>query len=344
MAVATLRFGLRICGLICCFVLLFPLLANAQDWQNHNADDGAYVYGNASPTGVGFGVACNAPSAQGLPPVQVGAHEESLTGPFNLRLEMSSELITGYEPRRDVVLWLGQSAYRLPLIYLNELVGVWEFELSMADPMVAALRQAPRLVLAPGSDQPVEIPVGGIDATMRAAMQVCVDAWAVAGHTIPTALNEFWPPVGEDAPLATPAAGPMGDILAAAANRRIAEGCRFGLKSIEPGTYVSGDIDQDGVADLLLDWAGVECFGTNLPETRPYCGASHCSVDLFLSRSFQREGIYETLAIGGKLVRNAAGGLDVELGRGLASCDDPMFGPGCITRLRWTGAALDIIK
>lgn len=330
-------------GLVLSLALCAPVIANAQSWQGSTADDGAYVYGAAFAVG-GFGVVCNAPSQRGVPAVQVGAHEETLSGPFELRLEFGSDLISGYGQRSDIMLWVGQQAYRLPSMWFNELSGVWELPVAMADPMVAALRQAPRLVLAPGTDQAYELPVAGINAAIQLAMQACINAWAVAGHTIPSALNEFWPAVNENSSAPAAPAAVSGDFLTNAVSRRIAEGCVLGLKQIEPGGYVSGDIDQDGITDLLLDWGNVECSGTEWGQARPYCGASHCSIDIFLSRTFQRDGIYETLAIGGGLERNVLGGLDVTLGRGLSMCDDPAFGPGCTTRLRWTGASLEIIK
>ena len=120
--------------------------AGAQIWVATKADDGAYVYGSASPAPVEVWLSCNAPSSRRLPPIQVGAEEETVSAPYTIRLEFAAGLIPGAGSRNDIHLWIGATPYRLPPMGLNELASVWELTLNMADPMLTAMRAADRLV------------------------------------------------------------------------------------------------------------------------------------------------------------------------------------------------------
>lgn len=298
-------------------------IAQAQVWVASQADDGAYVYGSASPEPVQVWLSCNAPSAQRLPPVQVDAHEETVSAPYTIRLEFGLGLIPGGDFRADIHLWIGETAYRLPPVAPNELVGVWELTLSMADPMLTALRAASRLVLAPGSDQAWEIPVAGLPEASKAAMQTCVDAWIAAGFDVPPALSEFAPAWGGGA--ATP--------MRVAADRAVAEGCN-GPATRGPGYLLAGNVDGDGVEDIVLDWDAVECAA---PPARPFCGAALCSADLFLSATYPRTGQPEGwLAMGVELVPLSNGNDGVRIGTSLATCTERAL-PDCTLLFYWDG-------
>lgn len=298
--------------------------AHAQVWVASSADDGAYVYGSASPEPVQVWLSCNAPSSRRLPPIQVGAHEETVSAPYTIRLEFASNLIPGVELRSDVHLWVGQTAYQLPPIGLNEMVGVWEMTLSMADPMLTALRGADRLVLAPGSDQAWEIPVAGLAEASRAAMKTCADAWLAAGFEVPPALSEFAPAYGGGA--ATP--------MRVAADRAVAEGCN-GPADRGPDYLLAGNIDGDGVEDIILNWEAVEC---RTGPRQPFCGAALCSADLFLSSIFPGSGAPEGwLAMGVALVPLSNGNDGVRIGTSLATCNERAL-PDCELLYFWDGS------
>ncbi|MCB1341001.1 MAG: hypothetical protein KDK24_08045 [Pseudooceanicola sp.] len=302
---------------------LLPLAAPAQTWVASQADDGAYVYGSASPEPVQVWLSCNAPSATRLPPVQVGAHEETVSAPYTIRLEFSGDLVPGTGPRADIHLWIGQTPWQLPVMVLNELTGVWELTLSMADPMLKALRAADRLVLAPGSDQPRGLPVAGLPDASRAAMQTCVSAWLAAGFQVPPALGEFSPAYGGGA--ATP--------MRVAADEAVREGCN-GSATRGPDYLLSGNIDGDETEDIVLDWGAVECEGG---PPRPFCGAALCSADVFLSSVFPRKRQPEGWnALGVALVPLSNGNDGLELQTSQATCNARGL-PDCKLLLYWDG-------
>lgn len=300
--------------------------AAAQVWVASKADDGAYVYGSASPEPVQVWLSCNAPSATRLPPIQVGAHEETVSAPYTIRLEFSGALIPGADARSDIFLWVGATAYRLPSIGLNELTGVWELTLSMADPMLGAMRAADRLVLAPGQDQAWELPVDGLSEAAGAAMRTCAEAWVAAGFPVPPALAEFAPAYGGGA--ATP--------MRVAADQAVIAGCN-GPANRGPDYLLSGNIDGDGTEDIILDWRAVECLSQ---PAQPFCGASLCSADVFLSGTFPRTGTPETmLALGVGLVPLSNGNDGIRLGASYANCNARGLNE-CEFLYYWDGSAL----
>ncbi|MEO0388745.1 MAG: hypothetical protein AAF281_14680, partial [Pseudomonadota bacterium] len=129
-----------------------------------------------------------------------------------------------------------------------------------------------------------------------------------------------------------PTPGIPADLLAAV-DAQIQRGCS-GPGDRRAGWLAAGDLDRDGVLDPVLDWAAIRCLA---PPARPFCGASHCSVDLFLSRSVRAGRAPETiLAIGVDLVP-APGGADLMAGVGIGECQSARLGPDCRMRWRWNG-------
>ncbi|GHF54838.1 hypothetical protein [Seohaeicola zhoushanensis] len=308
------------------YLALVATVAPAQVWVASKADDGAYVYGSASPEPVQLWLSCNAPSATRLPPLQVGAHEETVSAPYTIRLEFSNALIPGIGPRADIHLWVGQTAYLLPQLALNEMTGVWELTLSMADPMLTAMRAADRLVLAPGRDQAWELPVQGLAGAAKTAMQTCVDAWISAGFEVPPALSEFAPAYGGGA--ATP--------MRVAADAAVSAGCN-GPATRGPEYLLAGNIDGDGTEDIILDWRAVECLSG---PPRPYCGASMCSAEIFLSSAYPRSGRSEDwLALGVELVPLSNGNDGVRMGVSQATCAERGLAE-CALLYYWDGLRL----
>jgi len=310
----------------------------AQVWQFSQFDDGAYIYGDAYPAGLGgFGLSCNVVSPQGRNPVEVGAHEITRTAPFTAVLNLPVGWIampaTGYQ-RGDVVIWVDQTGYRLPVVSMNRLIESWEAPVALSDPLIRAMESATRLVVAPGGETALEVPTGGIGPAIDAMRRPCVQAAAAIGLAAQPGLQ------------APPAPGAIvGDAMMQALQLRLATGCTAGVQGLAENAVMGGDIDGDGARDLMLNWAEVTCVGDDFTATRPFCGAATCSVDVFLTRLYPQRGEPEMLlSIGVSLETRADGGIDIVFGRALRECGDPASGVGCEGRLRWIGSDLEFIE
>ena len=101
------------------------------------------------------------------------------------------------------------------------------------------------------------------------------------------------------------------------ANSAIWQGCGGGAQ-IEPDAFLTGDIDGDGLPDVVLDWGAVQCYG---PMSRPFCGASRCSADVFLSSAYHRKRSPETLLGQGVWLQPLSNGnIGVSVGGALNEC------------------------
>lgn len=255
----------RLIALILCFC---ATSVAAQVWRTTKADDGHFLYFSAGAN-AGFGLTCLAPSLQRRPAIEVGAHETSAMGPGTTRIEMSRDRLSPAtnESRSDVVLWVDQTGYRLPVVQWNELVGHWELDLPSDDPLWAALAVARSVVLAPGAEQAWQLPVQDLGLALRNLQTECGLAWAAAQTGVAQSPE----------PLA--AVGGQVVSLPPALARHVQQGC--GAPAAIPSAAVqAGDLDKDGVPDFVLDWGGIHCPGA---LARPFCGAANCSHNIFLS-------------------------------------------------------------
>ena len=101
------------------------------------------------------------------------------------------------------------------------------------------------------------------------------------------------------------------------AESNIWKGCG-GAAHIEPDAFLTGDIDGDGVPDVVLDWRSVQCQGS---MRYPFCGASTCTADVYLSSAYHRTGYPEALlALGVRLQPLSNGAMAVAVGGTLSDC------------------------
>lgn len=285
-------------------------------WRVDNSDDGAFYLGYAtlSPAqgGAGmFDVFCGGRSAQRLDPTAVGNVEPSLTKPGELGLYINIDLIGqggfGGVPRTDVMIVVGNLGYSLPAVRGNELIGVWEQHIQMSDPLVAALQSGLPMELRSAGARPVVLDTRGAAQAIGSALDYC----AARGAMQPR-LN-----------------------LDAAVDAYIFQSCK-GAASATTNYLLRGDLDRDGIADIVLDWSEVTCPGQ---YPRPFCGAANCSVDVFLSSIFARTGKPDDyLGIGPALVATPAG-LELTIGGTFSLCAHVQDRHPC-QRYRWNGSAL----
>lgn len=298
-------------------------------WQALNSDDGAYFYGVAD--GGAVDLMCIGRSAQGLNPALVDAHETAPTADFTLRLEFTNQFlpITDTYERHDVVIWTDRGGVRLPRVVWDELYSVWSVSLSMTDPLILSLFDAGRLVLGAEAGPFFEVPVDGLAAALEAAMGHCVANYRRMGLTVPPELSRFQ---GAAAP------GAQGGSMAGIAEQAIQRGCEGGARR-EDGYLLRGDLDGDAIEDVVLDWGAVACLNG---YPRPFCGASQCSADVFLSQLYPQKGQPEgLLALGVSLVPLSNGQMGVLLAGNLSACRSVGMN-ACESIWYWNG--VDIVK
>lgn len=237
--------------------MLMAQVAQAQGWSANRQDNGHSIGHYAG--GPGLHLVCYAPSPQGRSAYEVGVHETEPTPRGTIRLEFNPDLIRVHGNavrRRDLILWVDGTGYRLPEARYSDFYGYWGVALGWDDPLFAALRTARTLMLAPGQDPVQQIGTAGLSAALAAVQRGCRADWqgpaAPAGQVvkIPRQITD-----------------------------EIALGCRAPA-ALPPDAVQAADLDRDGAPDFVLDWGRITCPGS-LP--RPFCGAANCSHYVFLS-------------------------------------------------------------
>ena len=311
-------------------------------WSAVVEDLGANIYASALHGSKTMSITCTAPSPQGRSPLENFENEIHKTGPFEVYIGM-------HEPYFDwsagmiqtgPTIFLGQNGYRLPAFELDELSGT-VVRLPMTDALIAALPTATGLVLDTGQGRAFDFGVAGLAGAVEATLTTCVTRWAELGHAVPAALGRFragadTPVAGNDSASGAPAA------MAEYARADIFNGCS-GAARVDADAILRGDIDGDGVEDAVLDWGGVVC---NQGITRPFCGASMCSADVYLSSAYGRTGgPVQLLALGVDLQPLTNGLQGVSLGGSLSMCNSAGQGDGgCRFIWYWNGADLVQLK
>lgn len=290
------------------FLIFFLAAASglcAQTWTHGTSDSGNLVYAWAT-TKQGLTLACNGPSTGGLDAMSAGSHEDTRVPRNMLMIEIGPDRIpvgTAFQ-LNTIVIWLDQTGYQLPATNWNELTGVWEVMVPSSDPMIAALRRAKSLIIAPGADVPWQFQTDGLATTMDQSLAVCEAAWSGSGT----------------APAST---------LTSTAHVDAVRICN-GPYVAEPGAMTEALIDQDAVPDLVVKWEAISCPGQAL---RPLCGASHCSVWVYLST---RGAVYDSmLAQGVELTPLSNGRTGLTLFGRFDSCGINSL--GCARLWYWTG-------
>lgn len=256
--------------------------ATAQTWEAALNDDGGYAYGYARAEGLPMAFACNARSVQNRPLIEVGAHEEQPTAPYHMRIEFWGKAIpeTGVDLRADMVLWADDTGYQLPPVARDEFYGYWFVELSMSDPIFPEFAGASRLVLAVGQDAVWEVPMAGLSQAVEQAQQHCAATLVATGYPAPP---WFGPVMAAAQQRAAPSSGAPTSGVFTVPQQVIGHANRLceGAATIEPDALQAGDIDGDGVPDVVLDWNHIRCAPPMM--ARAFCGAANCSVDVFMS-------------------------------------------------------------
>lgn len=317
---------------LCALLLHAPTFADA-DWQARNSDDGALFYGNLLSDPPGITLTCVGRSRGMVPLVQAGAHEIEQTPPLTLRLELSPALVPDPGDGPGVVgisLWVDGRGFGIPAATWNELDGVWTANIAMADPLVGLMRNARDIVIGQNAGPHYRYPTAGIGPALQQVLQFCSNEYARLGHPLPPALTEFGTP-----PPQRPNA------LEAAMLRAIAQTCEAGAQ-IDPDYPMRGDVDGDGIDDLLLDWRAVTCSNETMQF---HCGASQCGIDLFLSSQYPVPGKPQSmLGLGGSLIELSNGRQGVSVGGSLYACQEAGKGPnGCEFIWYWAGRSLERI-
>jgi hypothetical protein len=298
--------GWMIRALICFF--LFTHAAVGQSWQTVTEDDGSFYFGLAYVPG-NLGLFCGGKSPQGVSPQVTGNVEPRVTKRGQLGLEMSDALIGQNQsrvPRNDVMIVVGNLGYRLPQISRNELVGTQEQFLQENDPLVRALQSGEAIEIRTEQGRRTSVPTDGAPASIATVIAYC------------NRLANTRPAVD----------------LTAAAQAYIFSACA-GQAQATQGYLLQGDLDLDGLNDIVVDWSRITCPGSH---PRPFCGAANCSVDVFLSRKF-RQGRQPDgyLAIGVEMQNSPFGGVQLLMGGNLNNCGGVSV---CQSVLRWDGRQL----
>lgn len=310
-------------------LILLPLAALAQDWSLRKFDDGSFFSASIAPIdGPEFTLLCGERSPQGLSAAQTGNVESDITPPDAFRLFLSERDIgppgASAASRRDVLIVAGSTGYRLSGVTWNELYGSWQVDLPANDPAFAAIAGQSRFELRfNGGAHPVS--AIGFDAALSRLTGYCRSMFAAIGKPWATA--------------APAAAAPLS--MRQAAEGDILKGCG-GPATKAPGAILTGEIDGDGREDVVLDWRAVTC---TLGPPRPFCGASMCSADVYLSALYPRKVKPEPLlALGVRLQPLTNGNDAVAVGGSLSSCQRAFGKPACEFLWYWTGADLARLK
>ena len=100
---------------------------------------------------------------------------------------------------------------------------------------------------------------------------------------------------------------------------------------------LAGNIDGDGAEDIVLNWDEIDCLAG---PARPFCGASACAADVFLSMQFPRTRKPETLLAQGVSLQPLSNGNDgVQVGGTLNACLKRGF-EACEFLYYWDGYGL----
>lgn len=189
-------------------------------------------------------------------------------------------------PRTDLIIAGGKARYGLGTTHWNLLDDSgWERELPYESPLFADLLEVGALAVDAGTARITTITAGGLSLALGKTMAFCDARWTAIGETAPAAAAAVLDGLRTGDFLDTPVAQTATPLLAVA-DAFVRRGCS-GSYTTEDGYLLRGNIDGDGVEDILIDWNYVRC---SAGLGRPFCGASNCSGSAFLSRLYPTKG------------------------------------------------------
>ena len=315
--------------------VLFATSAAFANWRNDSRTGEGLFYAGAFSQPAALGLRC----IGHLPGVQGAASDTSLSPAYGFLFEIGPEILPppgATDRRNDIGVWVGAQGFQMPQLVWNDLDGVWAAAMLMTDPLITAMRQGSALVVGPISGGQFQIPAGNMGAAIEAAMTHCIPFYAGKGQPVPPQRAAFAggvDPAGEER---------GGDTMEDFANAHVRQGCDNGQFSADPGHILQGLIDADDLPDYIVDWGKIQC---TQGLARPFCGASQCAADLFLTQTFFPEGRPDSyLALGVSLIDLNNGRKGMALGGSLSMCNAAGKGPGgCQFIWYWDGAQMQQI-
>lgn len=300
-----------------------PVAAQGAQWQFQSFDDGSYFTGAIGPSDdSGITFLCGEKSPQGLSPYQTGNMEPDITPRDSLRLFIGEGLLGRQdgmtEARQDVLIVAGDTGYRLPVVTWDELFWAWVVDLPATDPMFAAI----------GGQAQVEL------RSAAGTQRLTASGFAAAHDSLIAYCQSMFTIIGQPWSSSTAAAVAPPVSMRQEAEAGVRAGCggpaQFGEQAL-----LAGDIDGDGAEDAVVFWEGLTCSGG---YPRPFCGASMCSVQIYLSSRRGRGGNPdELLAQAVRLQPLSNGNMGVATVMSLVSCQGR---PGCEIIWYWNGTGM----
>lgn len=298
------------------------LPARAGAWEATFADNGSWFGGwLVSPDQTLF-LWCGGPTpgGPGLPPTD----EPMLTDPGTVDLAIRHPGLQQYPGsewgagRGDILLVAGGQGFGLPNPYWDELNSMGFVQrLSLADPLLSAVGQGADLQVWAGGALVSVLPVVGFAEGLATIASQCTARWQTLAPAVHSETNWMLDQA-------------TGDIVA---------GCGSNA-DYAPGYALAGDIDGDGVADLVIDWAQITCLAG---PPRPFCGAAYCSASVYLSSRPDQRPFTDFLAVGVQLEPGPDGRVRLISGVTAASCPDTTRPGQCTNVIVWTGTGLALL-
>ena len=270
--------------------LSLPLPLHAQTWTVGSIDNGAWFEAHAALPGGVAGIHCGGVSPQGFP--LPASDEPMLTAPYTMALSLRMPGVADFsldatEARGDIAIVVGSTGYRLSVAWWDMINGSgWQADLPVGDPLLLALRGAGAFAVDTATGRQGVFSADGAAAALDGALGFCDARWAATGHTPPPVAVPWVNAVRAAGLSVAPAAAPsfVPTNLAAKIEAEVTRGCGGPFRR-EPDWLRPGELDGDGQPDYVLDWRGVECLQGN---RWPSCGASQCSMEVFLSSEASR--------------------------------------------------------
>lgn len=300
----------------------------AQVWRADTGDNGAWfeawvTAGEGLPS-----FHCGGVSPTGLPLPQ--SDEPALTkvgavdlwmpdnGPMQQRLDPP--------PRSDLRLVTESQAFGLPDAYYDLLnFNGWVQTIGARDAALAALAGAQVWAIDGAHGRWGPFGTEGLGQALRTIISYCEARW----NGVPAA------------PVA-PAARPedVSALLEDAFRREVSETCPAGA-TLDPGSPLRIDLDEDGINDIILDGRSILCI---TKPNQDHCGAALCGISVYLSSVYPRKGKPEIfLGIGATLVRGTDGKVWIGTGNRAAECPwlyDPIT---CTSYWRFDGQGVSAV-